>query len=85
MRVSSSRTPVKYWSSLPWSPAAEPTMHRPGLRDDEIEYRPLLVRRRSRLARRSPGGPLPKRRSKTSRGFVSGVMGEVGELHARLY
>ncbi len=38
-----------------------------------------------RLARRSPGAPAPKSRSKTSRGLVSGGIGVVGELQERLY
>ena len=42
-------------------------------------------RRASKFALRWPGAPEPKSRSNARRGFASGGIGVVGELHARLY
>ena len=57
-----------------------------GVVEDEVEDRPLLLAGGAcRLARRSPGPPAPKSRSKTSRGFGSGGTGVVGERQDRLY
>ena len=43
IRVSISRTPVRYWSSLSWSSGLEPPLHRAGVVEDEVEDRPLLL------------------------------------------
>ena len=85
IRRSISRTDVRYSSTLRRSCAPSVAEQR-GVRSATTSR--MLRRSRRRRALASPDRGLrraPNRRSKTSRGFVSGGIGEVGLRHERLF
>jgi len=79
------RTPRQVLVQLLAVASVHLALHNPGVLHHEIQNRMLLLLAALEIRGRCAGGPAPKRRSKTSRGFGSGVTGCVGDRQDMLY